>query len=48
MAGIARWFKSGGAQFRSLRSRDDREDDHDIGTERSSERTKDGKETSIG
>ena len=52
MAGVARWFKSGGAvltKFRPLRSRDDeRDDDHDMGTERSSERTKDGKKTSIG
>ena len=47
MAGVARWFKSGGAvltKFRPLRSRDD---DHDMGTERSSERNKDGKETSF-
>ena len=50
MAGVARWFKSGGAvltKFRPLRSRDD-DDDNDMGTERSSEQNEEGKEISIG
>ena len=46
MAGIVRWFKSGGVvltKFSPLRGRDDGEDDHEMETEpRSSEKNVDG------